>query len=81
MQKEGAVQYMLLIYSNENRSADGDEDVIKRYGAFTQEVLDVPLGLLRRARERQIGINKILRQPGQRSEVGKLRLGTGAKKK
>jgi len=34
------VQYMLLIYSNENRSADGDEEVIKRYGAFTQEVRD-----------------------------------------
>ena len=34
------MQYMLLIYSNENRSADGDEEVIKRYGEFTQEVRD-----------------------------------------
>ena len=31
---------MLLIYSSENRSADGDEDVIRRYGEFTQEVRD-----------------------------------------
>ena len=34
------MQYMLLIYSNENRSDDGDEEVIKRYGKFTQEVSD-----------------------------------------
>jgi hypothetical protein len=34
------LQYMLLIYSSENRSADGDEDVIRRYGEFTQEVRD-----------------------------------------
>jgi hypothetical protein len=34
------MQYMLLIYSNENRSDDGDEEVIKRYGKFTQEVGD-----------------------------------------
>ena len=34
------MQYMLLIYSSENRSADGDEDVIRRYGEFTQEVRD-----------------------------------------
>jgi hypothetical protein len=31
------VQYMLLIYSNENGDPP-EEDVIKRYGAFTQEV-------------------------------------------
>ena len=34
------MQYMLLIYSSENRSADGDEEVIKRYGEFTREVRD-----------------------------------------
>ena len=34
------MQYMLLIYSTENRSADGDEEIIKRYGEFTQEVRD-----------------------------------------
>ena len=33
------MQYMLLIYSNENGASDGDEaDILKRYGAFTQEV-------------------------------------------
>ena len=34
------MQYMLLIYSNENGASDGDEDIIKRYGDFTQEVRD-----------------------------------------
>jgi hypothetical protein len=34
------MQYMLLIYSNENGASDGAEDVIKRYGVFTQEVRD-----------------------------------------
>jgi hypothetical protein len=35
------VQYMLLIYSNENGRSEGDEtDVLRRYGAFTQEVRD-----------------------------------------
>jgi len=32
------MQYMLLIYSDENGAAEGDEDVLRRYGAFTQEV-------------------------------------------
>ena len=31
------MQYMLLIYSNENGDPP-EEDVIRRYGAFTQEV-------------------------------------------
>jgi Uncharacterized protein conserved in bacteria len=34
------VQYMLLIYSNENGASDGDEGIIKRYGDFTEEVRD-----------------------------------------
>ena len=34
------MQYMLLIYSNENGASDGDEGIIKRYGDFTQEVRD-----------------------------------------
>ena len=35
------MQYMLLIYSNENGGSEGDEtDVLRRYGAFTQEVRD-----------------------------------------
>jgi hypothetical protein len=34
------VQYLLLIYSDENRDAEADEDVLRRYGAFTQEVRD-----------------------------------------
>jgi hypothetical protein len=35
------VQYMLLIYSNENGDSEGDEqDILRRYGAFTQEVRD-----------------------------------------
>jgi len=33
------VQYMLLIYSNENGDPP-EEDVIQRYGAFTKEVQD-----------------------------------------
>jgi len=33
------VQYMLLIYSNENGDPP-EEDVIQRYGAFTKEVTD-----------------------------------------
>jgi hypothetical protein len=32
------MQYMLLIYANENGEAEGDEDILERYGAFTQEV-------------------------------------------
>ena len=34
------MQYMLLIYSNENGEGDGTPDVIARYGAFTQDVRD-----------------------------------------
>ena len=34
------MQYMLLIYSNENGASDGDEGIIKRYGEFTEEVRD-----------------------------------------
>jgi hypothetical protein len=34
------MQYMLLIYSNENGEGDGTADVIARYGAFTQDVRD-----------------------------------------
>ena len=35
------MQYILLIYSNENGEAGGDDaDVLRRYGAFTQEVRD-----------------------------------------
>jgi len=35
------VQYMLLIYSNENGEAESDEqDILRRYGAFTQDVRD-----------------------------------------
>ena len=35
------MQYMLLIYGNENGSAEGDEDdILRRYGAFTQDVRD-----------------------------------------
>jgi hypothetical protein len=34
------MQYMLLIYGNENGAPQGDEDVIRRYGVFTQEVRD-----------------------------------------
>ena len=34
------MQYMLLIYSNENGASDGDEGIIKRYGDFTEEVRD-----------------------------------------
>jgi hypothetical protein len=32
------MQYMLLIYSNENGEAEGGADVIARYGAFTEDV-------------------------------------------
>ena len=32
------MQYMLLIYSNENGAAEGDPDVLKRYGTFTADV-------------------------------------------
>jgi hypothetical protein len=32
------LQYMLLIYSDENGDAEADEDVLRRYGAFTDEV-------------------------------------------
>jgi hypothetical protein len=32
------VQYILLIYSDENADADSDADVLRRYGAFTEEV-------------------------------------------
>ena len=32
------MQYMLLIYSNENGAAEGDPDVLKRYGTFTEDV-------------------------------------------
>ena len=33
------MQYMLLIYSNENGEAEGDEqDILRRYGAFTEDV-------------------------------------------
>jgi hypothetical protein len=40
--KGDRVQYILLIYSNEDGDTDGtdDEDVLRRYGAFTQEVRD-----------------------------------------
>jgi len=36
------VQYILLIYSQENGNPGGDveQDVLRRYGAFTQEVRD-----------------------------------------
>jgi len=35
------MQYMLLIYANENGASEGDEaDILRRYGAFTQEVRD-----------------------------------------
>jgi len=35
------VQYILLIYSDENGEAEGDQtDVLRRYGAFTEEVRD-----------------------------------------
>jgi hypothetical protein len=34
------VQYLLLIYSDENRDAEAGEDVLRRYGVFTQEVRD-----------------------------------------
>ena len=33
------MQYILLIYSDENGEAEGDQaDVLRRYGAFTEEV-------------------------------------------
>lgn len=32
------MQYMLLIYSNENGAAENDPDVLKRYGTFTEDV-------------------------------------------
>ena len=35
------MQYMLLIYSDENGDAEADDqDVLTRYGAFTQEIRD-----------------------------------------
>jgi hypothetical protein len=34
------VQYMLLIYSDDSGNAEADEDVLRRYGAFTEEVRD-----------------------------------------
>ena len=34
------MQYMLLIYGNENGASEGGDDVLMRYGAFTQEVRD-----------------------------------------
>jgi hypothetical protein len=37
--REIPVQYILLIYSDENGEAEGDQaDVLRRYGAFTEEV-------------------------------------------
>jgi hypothetical protein len=32
------MQYMLLIYSNENGAGDGEPDVLERYVAFSQDV-------------------------------------------
>ena len=35
------MQYMLLIYGNENGAAEGDEgEILRRYGEFTQGVRD-----------------------------------------
>jgi hypothetical protein len=34
------MQYMLLIYSNEDGEGEGNEDVLERYDAFTREVRD-----------------------------------------
>jgi hypothetical protein len=32
------MQYILLIYGNENGAPEADPDVLRRYGAFTEEV-------------------------------------------
>ena len=34
------MQYMLLIYSDESGPAEGGDDVLRRYRAFTEEVRD-----------------------------------------